>query len=117
MDFHLFFCCANVKKLAAMLPDEERNSVRPLWEVNFHVTHASSDAACACAADKSKLLTFCIHEVYILACFPLLHWRLPFRRWAWLCAVFCAVSENAQDLKQACSLWAVAECFLMSDNM
>jgi len=78
MDFHLFFCCANVKKLAAMLPDEERNSVRPLWEVNFHVTHASSDAACACAADKSKLLTFCIHEVYILACFPLCTGDCPF---------------------------------------
>ena len=33
MDFHLFFCCANVKRLAAMLPEEERLSVRPLWQV------------------------------------------------------------------------------------
>ena len=33
MDFHLFFCCANVKRLAALLPEEERASVRPLWQV------------------------------------------------------------------------------------
>jgi hypothetical protein len=33
MDFHLFFCCANVERLAELLPEEERASVRPLWQV------------------------------------------------------------------------------------
>ena len=33
MDFHLFFCCANIKALASLLPAEERPSVRPLWQV------------------------------------------------------------------------------------
>lgn len=48
MDFHLFFCCANVRKLAAMLPEDERSSVRPLWQVMINATHASSDTACLC---------------------------------------------------------------------
>ncbi len=39
MDFHLFFCCGNVKRLAAMLPEEERHAVRPLWQVTIYFTH------------------------------------------------------------------------------
>ena len=33
MDFNLFFCCAAVRRLHALLPDQERGVIRPLWQV------------------------------------------------------------------------------------
>lgn len=38
MDFHLFFCCANVRRLASLLPEEERQSIKPLWQVTIHLS-------------------------------------------------------------------------------
>ena len=35
MDFHLYFCCANVDALASLLCPEERQFVRPLWQVQY----------------------------------------------------------------------------------
>lgn len=63
MDFHLFFCCANVKRLAASLPEEEGLAVRPLWQVAKPPSSMCVLPAASMASSCSKPLHLLTAEV------------------------------------------------------